>query len=69
MVAAIECLAGDFPMPAWLHAVNFELGGHLPGAGADFSVFAGMAVAASSYTALFALRRSRARKAAELQRI
>ena len=61
MGAAIECLAGDFQMPAWLHAVNFELGGHLPGYGADFSVFAGMTVAASAYVALFKLRRSRAR--------
>ena len=46
-------------MPAWLHAVNFELGGHLPGEGADFSVFAGMAAAAVVYTFLFALNRSR----------
>jgi nucleobase:cation symporter-1, NCS1 family len=59
MAAAIECLAADFQMPAWLHAANFELGGHLPGDGADFSVFAGMAAAALAYTLLFALNRSR----------
>jgi NCS1 family nucleobase:cation symporter-1 len=60
MAAALECLAADFQMPAWLHAANFELGGHLPGEGADFSVFAGMGVAALVYTFLFTMRRSRA---------
>jgi len=60
MMAAIECLAGDFQMPAWLHAANFALGGHLPGEGADFSVFAGMTIAALTYALLFRLRRSRA---------
>jgi purine-cytosine permease-like protein len=59
MAAALECLAADFQMPAWLHAANFELGGHLAGEGADFSVFAGMTAAAVVYTFLFALNRSR----------
>jgi purine-cytosine permease-like protein len=68
MVAAIECLAGDFAMPSWLHVVNFELGGHLPGYGADFSVFAGMAVAGATYAALFKLRRSLAKRTAGLVR-
>jgi purine-cytosine permease-like protein len=52
MIAAIEALAGTFSMPSWLHWFNYELGGHLPGGGADFSVFAGMGVGALVYAIL-----------------